>query len=89
MAGASGRYTSATCAIGTDISFIGTTTCSIAELHQPPIAVIRRDAEELGLRAAELLIRRLAGGPDAEGEPIEDVVLPTDFLLRPSCAPPA
>jgi LacI family transcriptional regulator len=71
--------------VGRDLSFIGIDNVLVAELHDPPIAVIRRNAEELGLRAAELLIRALAD----DGEPIEDVVLPTDFLLRPSCAPPA
>jgi LacI family transcriptional regulator len=70
--------------VGRDISFIGIDNVLVAELHDPPIAVVRRDAEQLGLRAAELLIRALAG----DGEPIEDVVLPTDFLLRPSCSPP-
>ena len=75
--------------VGRDISFIGIDNVLVAELHDPPIAVIRRDAQELGLRAAELLIRRLANGADGDGQPIDDVILPTDFLLRPSCAPPA
>jgi LacI family transcriptional regulator len=75
--------------VGRDISFIGIDNVLVAELHDPPIAVVRRDARLLGLRAAELLIRALADDGEGESEPIEDVVLPTDFLLRPSCAPPA
>lgn len=69
--------------VGEDISFIGCDNVLVAELHDPPIAVVRRDTRALGDQAAELLLRAIAGE-----EGIEDVVLPTEFLLRPSCAPP-
>ncbi len=69
--------------VGEDISFIGCDNVLVAELHDPPIAVVRRDTHALGEQAAELLLRALGGE-----EGIEDVVLPTEFLLRPSCAPP-
>ena len=34
--------------IGTDISFVGCDNVLVAELHQPPIAVVYRDAGALG-----------------------------------------
>lgn len=69
--------------IGDDISLISCDAVSVTELYDPPIALVRRDNVELGRRAAELLLRQL----EADGEP-EQVVLPTEFVARPSCAPP-
>jgi LacI family transcriptional regulator len=70
-------------AVGADVSVVCCDAISITELHQPAIAVIRRDTVELGRRAAELLLRRLEG----EATP-ESVTLPTEFVARDSCAPP-
>jgi LacI family transcriptional regulator len=69
--------------VGQDISFVGCDSVAVAELHDPPIAVVRRDNVEMGTRAAGLLLARL-NGDDSQ----RDVVLPTEFLARPSCAPP-
>jgi LacI family transcriptional regulator len=69
--------------VGSDISFIGCDNVPVAELHDPPIAVVRRDARRLGQSAAELLLATLGGETD-----VANVVLPTEFLMRPSCAPP-
>ncbi len=69
--------------VGADVSIVSCDTISTTELHQPPIAVVRRDTVELGRRAAELLLRRLDGAAAPES-----VTLPTEFVPRASCAPP-
>jgi LacI family transcriptional regulator len=69
--------------VGPDISLVSCDSVPTTELHQPPIAVVRRDTVALGRRAAELLLRRLEGAATPES-----VTLPTEFLARPSCAPP-
>ena len=70
-------------ALGTDISFVGCDDIAITDLFQPAIALVRRDPFAMGRAAAELL---LAGMRD--GAPPSDVVLPTEFVARPSCGPP-
>jgi LacI family transcriptional regulator len=69
--------------LGRDISLVTCDTVPLSELFQPPIAVVRRDTDEIGRVAARLLLERLAA-PEA---PPHTVVLPTEFVLRPSCAP--
>jgi LacI family transcriptional regulator len=70
--------------VGADISLVSCDAISITELFTPPIAVVRRDNRELGRRAAQLLLRHLEGD-----EVPQEVVLPTEFVPRASCAPPA
>lgn len=72
--------------VGTDISFVGCDNVLIAELHQPPIAVVYRDAGALGEQGAKMLLTALGSKDDPD--PIEEVVLPTEFLPTPSCGPP-
>lgn len=72
--------------VGRDISFVGCDDIAIAEIHQPPIAVVRRDVPAVGVAAAELLLSALNTGSDDEWEPAQ-VVLPTEFVPRASCAP--
>ena len=69
--------------VGREISFVGCDDIAIAELHRPPIAVVRRDIRAVGVAAAELLLAEL---DDADGRPRE-VVLPTEFVARASCGP--
>jgi LacI family transcriptional regulator len=69
--------------VGADVSVVSCDTISTTELHQPPIAVVRRDTAALGARSAELLLRLL----DGSGGP-ESLTLPTEFVARASCAPP-
>jgi LacI family transcriptional regulator len=71
--------------VGADISFVGCDNVPIAELHEPAIAVVVRDTRALGQAAADLLLGQLDGSEEGPDE----VVLPTSFLARPSCAPPA
>lgn len=68
--------------IPAEISLIGCDESPAAALHEPPISVVRRDMSAFGLRAADLLISQLEGS----GE-VSEVVLPTEFVERRSCAP--
>lgn len=72
--------------VGRDISFVGCDDIAIAEIHQPPIAVVRRDVPAVGIAAAELLLSAL-NADDSEGWETAQVVLPTEFVPRASCAP--
>lgn len=69
--------------VGADISLVSCDSIPVTDLHDPPIAVVRRDNQEMGRRAAELLLKRLRGDADPATE-----VLPTEFVPRPSCVPP-
>ncbi len=69
--------------VGRDISLVTCDEVPLVEFHHPPIAVVTRDTRAMGREAAALMLRRLAGiaGP-------EEVILPTNFIPRESCAPP-
>ncbi len=68
-----------------DISVVGAGESELAELHTPPISIVRWDQAEIGRTAARLLINRMAGNTDA---PPEHVLLPTEFIQRGSIAAP-
>jgi LacI family transcriptional regulator len=75
--------------LGREISFVGCDDVAFAALHQPPIAVVRRDMPAFGAAMAEALLRDLEGEGevwtgDASGA---DVIMPTEFVLRASCGP--
>ena len=72
--------------VGRDISFVGCDDIALAELHQPQIAVVRRDIAPAGAAAAELLLAELEPKSDDDVLP-RQIVLPTEFVVRPSCAP--
>jgi len=72
--------------VGRDISFVGCDDVAVAELHKPPIAVVRRDMEAIGVAAAELLLAELDEGGDGSDDARAEIVLPTEFIARPSCA---
>jgi LacI family transcriptional regulator len=72
-------------AIPRDISIVGTGDSSLAELYDPPISVDRWDQGEVGRVAAGLLLDRISGRSAREPR---HVVLPTEFVLRESTAPP-
>jgi LacI family transcriptional regulator len=69
--------------IGADMSLVSCDETDLTELHDPPIAVVRRDTHQLGRTAAELLLQRLRR---PEVGPVT-VVQPTTFVPRASCAP--
>ncbi len=73
--------------VGREISFVGCDDLAIAEVHQPPIAVVRRDIPAAGIAAAELLLGELEPGDADRPDPPQQVVLPTEFVARASCAP--
>ena len=68
-----------------DLSLVGCDDISLAELYRPPIAVVKCDNAEIGRVTAELLIRSMR----SDDELPHDVCLPTEFLPRGSCGPPA
>jgi LacI family transcriptional regulator len=77
-------------AVGRDISFVGCDDVPAAELHTPPIAIVRRDMAGIGMAAADVLLAALDEEDESEGsEPGDEpaVVLPTQFQPRPSCGP--
>lgn len=73
--------------VGTDISFVGCDNVLTAELHQPPISVVYRDAGALGTAGAGMLLTAL-GATDAGdlGTAVDEIVLPTEFLATASCS---
>jgi LacI family transcriptional regulator len=50
-----------------------------------PITVVRWDYAALGRNCAHMLLQRMQG--EATG-PGRRIILPAEFILRPSCAPP-
>jgi len=72
--------------VGRDISFVGCDDVVVAEIYDPPIAVVRRDIQAVGKAAAELLLADLEPGSASEAP--REIILPTEFIARQSCAPP-
>jgi LacI family transcriptional regulator len=68
-----------------DLSIVACEETELTVLHNPPLDVVRRDMDDLGRTAAELLLERLA----APRRRTRRVVLPTTFEARASSAPPA
>jgi LacI family transcriptional regulator len=71
-------------AVGPELSLVSCDDVSITELFSPPIGVVRRGYAEIGRQAAKLLLKQLEGDQRPR-----TVTLPTEFVARPSCAPPA
>lgn len=67
------------------LSLIVSNDSELARFVTPPISAIRYDSYALGREAALLLLRRLKEGPTAQPG---RVTVPTEFILRDSCAPP-
>lgn len=65
------------------LSLIVSNDSELAQLATPAISVIRYDSYALGREAAQLLLRRLREGPSAVNG---HVVIPTEFIVRDSCA---
>ncbi|MDO9438479.1 MAG: substrate-binding domain-containing protein [Hydrogenophaga sp.] len=72
-------------AIPQQLSLIVSNDSELAQLATPAISAIRYDAYALGREAAQLLLQRLREGPDWTPTRIE---VPTEFVLRDSCAAP-
>lgn len=67
-----------------DISLITLGDSDLAELMQPAISAVRWDGLQIGRVAANLLLQRMAN----PSQPSRKVLLPTEFVIRASCAPP-
>ena len=83
MHGALGSFRARGLRLGEDLSFVGCDDVLVAELHAPQIAVVRRDMTSMGVAAAELLLELMRDGARPR-----EIVLPTEFLVRPSCGLP-
>lgn len=70
--------------LGRDLSFVGCDDIAVAEFHQPPIAVVRRDPRQSGQLAARALLAALDGSGEQPPSPLD---LPTEFVERASVAP--
>ncbi|HEY1596534.1 MAG TPA: LacI family DNA-binding transcriptional regulator [Thermoleophilaceae bacterium] len=67
-----------------DVSIVGFNDMPFADKFNPPLTTVRIPHYEMGRRAAELLLERLAG--DGSGQS-EDIVLPVELVQRASTAP--
>jgi len=71
--------------VAEDISIIGAADSDLAMLSIPAISVIRWSYEELGHTLARLLLEQI----DEDGRlEAKQILYPTEFLIRNSCAPP-
>jgi len=68
-----------------DLSVVACEETELTTLHNPPLDVVRRNLDDLGRTAAELLLARLA----MPNRRRRQVVLPTAFEARGSSAAPA
>ncbi len=68
-----------------DISVVASGQNDLCDLHQPPIAVIGWDQNEVGATAASLLLDHIIHGKREEPR---RVIIPTTFNPQASCMPP-
>jgi LacI family transcriptional regulator len=68
-----------------DLSVIGFDNIPESALNSPPLTTVDQSIQRMGFEAVRLLIRLITGH---ETEPAR-VTLPTELVLRSSCAPPA
>jgi LacI family transcriptional regulator len=68
--------------LGGEMSFVGCDDIALSALYDPPLAVVRRDNAEIGRSAAEVMLHALA-----DSDYVGDVLLPVEFVARPSCGP--
>ena len=67
-----------------DVSVVGFNDMHFADRFDPPLTTVRIPHHEMGLRAAELLLARIAGGDDESSH----VVLPAELVVRRSTRAP-
>jgi len=67
-----------------DISVTGFDGMEWAELLDPPMTTVEQAAAEMGGQAVNILIQRFQGS----SAPTQEIVLPTQFFVRGSSAPP-
>ena len=64
-----------------DISIIGNDDIYYSQIYPVPLTTIRAPQREIGLKAAEILIRNIESTTLL---PVEKVVLDTEFIIRES-----
>ncbi len=67
-----------------DVSLVGFDDADWAEVVTPPLTVVAQPVYEIGVKAAELLLRRIEGGGGARPVTLR---LPTSLVLRSSTGP--
>jgi LacI family transcriptional regulator len=67
-----------------DVSVAGHNDMPLVGKLQPPLTTVAFPQHALGVRAAQVLLARLAG----EGQPTERHLVPTELVVRGSTAPP-
>jgi LacI family transcriptional regulator len=70
-----------------DISLIAGNDSDLAQMTTPTVTAIRYDPEALGREAALLMLNQL-NGVGAEATAVRRLEIPTELVLRDSCAPP-
>ena len=70
-----------------EIAVVGFDDISLGDLVSPAISVIAQDPHLIGRMAAERLLARIGG----DTEPVQQIIVPTSFLVRGSgeIPPPA
>jgi LacI family transcriptional regulator len=70
-----------------DVALVGFDDLEMFDIFRPPVTVMRQPLEELGRRAAEMLLEQLYSSSrreDASTE-VRNVVLPVELVVRRSC----
>lgn len=70
-----------------DMSVIGFDDHDRYGLHPPFLTTVHQPFENMGQKAAQMLLRRLTS-PKARTIPFQHVLLPTPLVVRTSCCPP-
>ena len=88
MAGVVGAINAMGLKVPQEISVVGVGDTELVKYNSPPISTVRWDMELSGRNAAQLMLQRLKGageGGDRARE-FQRIEIPTDFVLRDSCA---
>jgi LacI family transcriptional regulator len=72
-----------------DVSLIAVGDTDLAELASPSITAVRWDLEGIGRDAANILIKRINRSTDALLDAPTHTIIPTEIVLRRSCAAPS
>ena len=73
--------------VPSDISLIAGNDSDLAQMTTPTVTAIRYDPEALGREAALLILNQL-DGVGGEATAVRRMEIPTELVLRESCAPP-
>ena len=65
-----------------DLAVIGFDDFELSDVVRPRVTMVHQPANELGMRAAALLIDRIEGREDG---PARAVTLPVELMIRDSC----